>query len=115
MPTIDPVQAGAASVLAAGAASVLAQVIQAVRHRGQDRQHEDALVVGTARELVQMLREELHEQEERHRTEIGRVRQELDDARAELQAARDEIAQLKRDLATAAGSPPPAPHPAPEQ
>lgn len=111
MAGIDVVSAGTAGLLAAGGASVAVQLIQAWRHRGKDRGEEEAVIVGTARELVAMLREELHQQEERHRTEMDRLsaehRTEMDRLHVELETARSEIAQLKDDLATAGGRRPP--------
>lgn len=105
MPSIDVVSAGAAGALSAGAAGVLAQIVQAVRHRGRDRSEDDAVIVKTASELVTMLRTELREQENRHRTEMARLRDELADAQAVAAAAQAEVTELKRALAAAGGAP----------
>lgn len=108
MPSVDVLSAGAAGALATGGAAVIAQVVQAVRHRGRDRSDEEAQMVSTAREVVAMLRTELHDQEVRHRDEMSRLREQLAEAqtqaqtaRAEAEAAQAEITELKRALRVA--------------
>ena len=112
MPTVDALSTGAAASLAAGGGAVLAQLVQAFRHRGKDRSDEASVIVGSAREVVELLRTELREQEERHRSEMSRLREQLAEAqltaataKAEAEAAQSEITKLRRALAAAGGAP----------
>jgi uncharacterized membrane protein len=104
--TLDAVATAATGLLAAGGTAVLSQIVGALRSRGRDRAAEDSEIVSGAKEVVTILRTELREQEERHRSEMSRLRERLAAAEAQALAAQAEVTELKRALALSGGAPP---------